>query len=59
MDFLVSTVTVGLDLNFQPPDEVPQDVPNYVRPDLIDKVTEKYKITVFDSIIPLVSEEVW
>ena len=55
----MSTVTVGLDLNFQPPDEVPQDVPNYVRPDLIDKVTEKYKITVFDSIIPLVSEEVW
>jgi hypothetical protein len=43
-EFLVRTVSVGLDVDFEPPDEAPSDVPNYVAPELTDKVSAKYKI---------------
>ena len=60
---LVNTVSTGIDVTFEPPEERPEDVPNYVDDEFENKVSKKFAEELRDGHLVVVPEcmrdQVW
>ena len=58
---LVKTVSTGIDVDFEPPTNIPDDVPNYVPDEFMDKVTAQFdkEVAAGHTVVVNNRDDVW